>query len=149
MVIRRRTLIALSLAAACAILSSLKLEAASRSTATFIRGDANERIEFKFESLRLYEVAHDLVMGVSETGGTYDLKDENGFSRDSGKFKLVMDDSGYVAAYALTTADGEERRWTSIQCSFLTDDRGSSWQPTGSAPIQMYQGLIADLVGLL
>ena len=147
MAIRRRTLIALSLGVACTILGGLKFE--ERGSSTFIRGDANEQIEFKFAPMRLYETAYVLLMGVHDTGGTYDLKDENGFSRESGKFKMVMDDSGYVTAYVLITADGQERRWKSIQCSLLTDDGGSSWQPTGSAPIRMSQGLIADLVGLL
>ena len=114
MAIRRRTLIGLSLALTLiAILSSLKLEATSGGTSTFIRGDANEQIEFKFAPMRLYETPYVLLMGLRETAGTYDLTDSNGFSRDSEKFKLVMDDSGYVTAYALITADGQERRWKS------------------------------------
>ena len=84
-------------------------------------------------------------MGAGEIEGTYDLVGSQS-RQESGTFKLIRDHAGYVTEYVLVPPDGDERRWSQERCGFLKDDLGNMWNPNGgSAPIQIYQGLIAAI----
>jgi len=147
MPIRRRTLIAFSLAVICiAILGSLKFDVDG--TDSYYRRNPDAQIEFKYASRRLNEIGAVLLWGVHDMGGTYRLLDENGLSHETGKFRLLMDESGYVSGYALTNADGHRRVWENSFGYYLSDHAGNSWEPKSGAPIRMYQGLVGDLVSL-
>jgi hypothetical protein len=147
MPIRRRTLIALSLAVIClVILGNLELEA--EGTTSFVRGNPAQQIELKFAPRRLDEIAAALVLGVRNAGGTYRVVDESGVNREIGKFRLLLDDSGFVSGYAMISSEGQRRVWKHVFGYYLADDTGNSWEPTTASPTRMYQGLVGDIVRL-
>ena len=146
MAYRPRTVSLLLLAVLCAAIPGAFV---CYEAETVTWANADERIDFNFPSATFYEAVYGLVMGPGEIDGTYTLRNRSEPRQESGTFKLVTDNEGYVAEYVLVAHDGRERRWSRKHCGFLKDEFGNMWDSgtpgSGSAPIQIYQGLIAAI----
>ena len=144
--IYRRPMMAVLFALVCIGIANF-VSLGDASTSTWVNAD--ERIDFHFQSATVYEGILGVVMGPGEIEGTYDLFGSQS-RRESGKFKLIRDDEGYVTNYVLVPPDGLERGWSQERCGFLKDDLGNMWDPGGgSAPIRIYQGLITEFAELI
>jgi hypothetical protein len=137
--------VALGLAAAgIAILSTLKIQA-SGGPEKWIRMDADEELELRYASPRLYELAWAMAFGPGEITGTYELRSKSESRQEAGKFTLITDEAGYVTAYDLAATDGRTRRLTNGFCWFLQGEGREQWEPRSNSPIRIYQGLISEL----